>query len=201
MARLFFIKWWVGRKLYTMADQPMARLPKMARDVHCCPNIYIFFGPTSVSILWTCVRVHISDCVETVYKLPLVPNNTASETFLYCVKCGLGIYHWGAGIAVIGRICGIGQNVLQSSFQRGSSSSPQLLKYFLPYRILRGGFIRNIIITLCVNYIIIIWINDNNAVVNNNYGRLQDLILLFKIPMGTRINFFEIYSQSVNALS
>jgi hypothetical protein len=35
------------------------------------------------------------------------------------------------------------------------------------------------------------YINDN-AVININYGRLQDLILVFKIPMGTRKYFFEI---------
>jgi hypothetical protein len=35
-------------------------------------------------------------------------------------------------------------------------------------------------------------INDN-AVINNIYGSLEDLILFFKIPMGTRKNFFEIY--------
>ena len=31
----------------------------------------------------------------------------------------------------------------------------------------------------------------NNGKVNNNYGRLKDLILLFKIPMGMRKNFFK----------
>lgn len=31
-------------------------------------------------------------------------------------------------------------------------------------------------------------INDNNAVITN-YGRLQDLIVLFKISMDTRKNF------------
>ena len=30
---------------------------------------------------------------------------------------------------------------------------------------------------------------------NNNYGSLEDLILLSKIPMGRRNNFFEIYRQ------
>jgi hypothetical protein len=35
---------------------------------------------------------------------------------------------------------------------------------------------------------------NNNAVINNNdYGTLQVLILLFKIPKGTRKNFFEVY--------
>jgi hypothetical protein len=38
-------------------------------------------------------------------------------------------------------------------------------------------------------------ISNNNAVINNNYGRLQDLTLLFKIPVGTRKNFYEIDRQ------
>ena len=43
-----------------------------------------------------------------------------------------------------------------------------------------------------VNYIT--WINDNNALIND-YGRFQNLILRFEIPMGTRKDFFEIYRQ------
>jgi len=41
------------------------------------------------------------------------------------------------------------------------------------------------------------WINNNNnnAVINNNYGNLQDLTLLFKIPMGMKKNFFKICTQ------
>jgi hypothetical protein len=41
-----------------------------------------------------------------------------------CAQCWLDIYHWGAGLAVTGRQRDIGQNVLQSSFETGSSSSP-----------------------------------------------------------------------------
>jgi len=41
--------------------------------------------------------------------------------------------------------------------------------------------------------------NDNNAVIDNNIGRFQDLISLFKIPMGTRKNFFVIYKQVAHA--
>jgi len=58
---------------------------------------------------------------------------------------------------------------------------------------LKEAFVRNIIIILYINYIIITRINDNNAVINNNYRRLQDLILLFETPMGTAKDFFEIY--------
>jgi hypothetical protein len=41
----------------------------------------------------------------------------------------------------------------------------------------------------------LVYINNNSVVINNNYGKLQDLILLFKVPMGTGENFFEIYRQ------
>ena len=37
---------------------------------------------------------------------------------------------------------------------------------------------------LCIN---------NNAIIKNNYGRLQDHILLLKIPVGIRKSLFEIY--------
>jgi hypothetical protein len=35
--------------------------------------------------------------------------------------------------------------------------------------------------------------NDNNAGINSNCGKLQDLNLLFTMPMGTRKDFLEIY--------
>ena len=34
-----------------------------------------------------------------------------------------------------------------------------------------------------------------NAVINNNYGRIQILVLLFKIPLGMGKDFYEIYWQ------
>jgi len=42
---------------------------------------------------------------------------------------------------------------------------------------------------------------NNNAVINNNYGRLQYFIMHFKIAMGTRKNFFEICIQFGHAPS
>jgi len=46
-------------------------------------------------------------------------------------------------------------------------------------------------------YNIIIRCTDNNAIINNNYGKLQDFILLFKIPTGTRKKK---YSKSIENL-
>jgi hypothetical protein len=45
--------------------------------------LFKLFCPTSVSILRIiCVYMHISDCVETVYAVPLLSNKTANATFL-----------------------------------------------------------------------------------------------------------------------
>ena len=109
----------------------------------------------------------------------------------------LDIYDWGAGLEVSGSIQDIGQKVLQSSFQIGSSSSPTYFQIFYVIASLEKAFIRNVTIILWINYTIIICItNNNNATINNNYGRLQDLILHFKIPTGThKKKCLEIYRQ------
>ena len=113
---------------------------------------------------------------------------------------------------------------LQYSSQTGSSSSPSychiffLIAFFHEVIII---IIIKVIIILRINYtewskslcapdvctvivrctetfwspcIIIIYINKN-AIINNNYRRLKDLILLFKILMGTRKDLLEIYKQ------
>ena len=43
--------------------------------------------------------------------------------------------------------------------------------------------------------------NDSTAVITDNYGRLQYLILLFKVPMGASNIFSEIYRHSGPATS
>jgi hypothetical protein len=77
----------------------------LTRGFHCCPNFFFlisFARPASLYCeecmcvcvcvcvcvyiyVYICVyiyiAVHISDCVEIVYELPLLPNNTANETF------------------------------------------------------------------------------------------------------------------------
>ena len=68
--------------------------------------------------IYVCVYTYISDCIETVYEVPLLPNNTAVKHFYTNrsgVKCWLDIYCWGAGVRVNGQIRDIGQNVLQYS--------------------------------------------------------------------------------------
>jgi hypothetical protein len=67
-----------------------------------------------------CICTHTSDCVETVYELPLLPNNSASETCLHqsgaVRRVDWIFYSLDAGLAVIVRLRDIGHNVLQSFF-------------------------------------------------------------------------------------
>ena len=58
----------------------------LSSGVQCCLNLLSFL--LSYQRLYIvnnmCIYTDISDCVETVYELPLLPNNnTASETFLH----------------------------------------------------------------------------------------------------------------------
>jgi len=74
-----------------------------------------------------------------------------------------------------------------SLFFKQEAVAAQLLPHFFPYAFLDEALIS----ILRINYIIKMGINDNNAVINNFYGRLQDLILLFKIPMSTLKDYFK----------
>ena len=63
----------------------------------------------------------MSDCVQTIYELPSLPNNSAVKhiyTYRSGAKCLLDIYHWGVGLAVTGRICDIRQNVTNPAINR-----------------------------------------------------------------------------------
>jgi hypothetical protein len=100
------------------------------------PNWHLYIVNNMCVYIYICV----SDCADIVYELPFLPNNTASETFLY--KSG-GVwsvywifYHWCASLAVTGWISDIGWNVLHPSFQTGSSTSPS--SCHIPYCIPQG---------------------------------------------------------------
>jgi hypothetical protein len=69
----------------------MAYLPKTARrkislalSIHCCPNfLKISFARPASLYCDEHVHIYISECLEILYELPLLPNNTAGETFLH----------------------------------------------------------------------------------------------------------------------
>jgi hypothetical protein len=80
-----------------MAFEAVVRMPKMARGgitlergIHCCPIFKFMFNISAPFFKFTetCMYTHMSDFVKIVYELPLLPYNTASETFLYRSEAG-----------------------------------------------------------------------------------------------------------------
>jgi hypothetical protein len=79
----------------------MARVSKLAREKNfLCTHSLLsknFFIPLTDQghyiVKNMCAYTHIPDCVDIVFELPLLPNYTASETFLG--KSGwIGIVNW-----------------------------------------------------------------------------------------------------------
>ena len=63
-----------------------------ARDIHGCPVFfYVFFQRKVFISSRIYVYIHISDCLEIVYELPFLPNNTASEVFLHRLGAVLSV--------------------------------------------------------------------------------------------------------------
>ena len=68
----------------------------LAHSIHCCLNFFLFTWPASLYCeeyvyIYICIYIyiyihthtHTYACAEIVHELPLLPNNTASETFLH----------------------------------------------------------------------------------------------------------------------
>jgi len=74
-----------------------------------------------------------------------------------------------------GRMRDMWQDVLQPSLQTGSSGSPSDFHVFFLIAFLGEAIIRSITIMVCINFVITTSIKDNNSIINNYDGRLQDL--------------------------
>ena len=72
-----------------------------------------------------CIFVYyITDCLETVYELPFLPNSTVNVTYLHESGAARSVeWIFMFGVPVTGRTYDVEQSVLQSSFQTRSSSS------------------------------------------------------------------------------
>jgi hypothetical protein len=140
-----------------------------------------------------CTHTQISDCVQTVHELPLLPNTKGKLIYTNRsgAKCWLDSYCWGAGLAVTGPIRDIGQDTLLSALETGgSSSSPVTATFCYLWHSLRRSLLD---IQQLYCELIIMCINNNNNNNNNNdaiikdfYERIQDFILFFRIPTVTR---------------
>ena len=142
----------------------MARVPKMARFVHFCPNYFLFLFPRLASLYreenvnvytyMTVYSLYINyRCYQIILRVTLFyTNQDRCEVLTRYLS-------FGAGLPVTGRIRDILQNVLQSSFGTGRSSchSYYQIVFFIAFRD-------------CL-YNIIIICNNNNAVINNNFGK------------------------------
>ena len=94
--------------------------PKWHAAFTAVPVLFYFFCPTGISVLWrtrarVCVCVHIwlrGECVWVTVATKQYCEWTIFTQIGSGGKCWGDIYHWGAGLAVTGRIIDNGQNVL-----------------------------------------------------------------------------------------
>ena len=94
--------------LFILPDQPLYIVKNVCVCVcvHVCVYVYIY------------IHIHTSDCVLTVYKLPLLPNNNASVTFLHKlgpVRRVEWIFIIGPDLLVTGQICEIVKKIFTIS--------------------------------------------------------------------------------------
>ena len=112
------------------------------QSLYIVKNIYIY--------------IYISDCVESVYELPLIPNKSASETFLHKLRAvrsvdwifiiGLSAWRW------LGEYVILNKKVLQSSLQTGIGSSKSYCNIFFFSLYLKQTSTKNVKIILWINY-------------------------------------------------
>jgi len=121
------------------------------------PISFYLFCPTSVSILlrtFVCIHNHISDWVQTVNELPLLPNNTANEKWFHkswpVRSVARNFNDKDVGLEVTGWIRDVVQKVLKSYLKTGNSSSPSYIQISFLIAFLPEAFIGNI----SINYII-----------------------------------------------
>jgi hypothetical protein len=143
-----------------------------------CAYIHISYCVQTAHVYNMCIYTHIwlrtdCTCVQCmhIYTYPtayrrchqITPqwNTLAQIGAMWSVRwLDTSIYHWGVGLAVTEPTRDIGQNVVQSSFQTGSSCSQQLLPIFFLIAFLEVAFTRNSVLPL-----IICLFSNNNAVI------------------------------------
>ena len=124
--------------LHLLSDQSLC----IVNDMYMYVYIYIY----AQTHTHTHTHTHTSHCVETVFELVLLPNSTASETFLH--KSGaVRSFDWIFIIVVpawqwLNEYMTMDKNVLQSSLQTGSIISPSYLDIFFLMLFLKEAFIR-----------------------------------------------------------
>ena len=82
--------------------------------------------------------MHISDCVETVYEVQLLSNNTASATLLNKLGAVRNVdwifIIWGVGLTVTGRIRDIGKKFYSLLFEQEVAAAPLISTFSFRFR-------------------------------------------------------------------
>ena len=122
-------------------------------------QFFYFFFPTSVLILlriyiYIYIYIHTYLTTQRLYMnyrcYQITEQRNIFTQMGSCAKCLLDNYHWGSGLTVTGRTRAIGQNVLQSSFETGSSRSPSYCHIFFFITFLQEVFFGNIVIVIMI---------------------------------------------------
>ena len=136
---------WTGQEIKqashkATADKPMARVPIIASGIQCCPNFFISFTePASLYCEeYVYIGLHMYDCAESVYELPLLQNNTASGTFLHksgamrnvdrIFIAGVSAWRW------LGEHVTLDRTFYSLPLKQEVVAAPQLRPHFLPCR-------------------------------------------------------------------
>jgi hypothetical protein len=119
-----------------LADLMVRGKISLARGIHCCPEFFLFLWSNQRLYIVKNMRIHTHTRLRRLYMNYRWYQITLRTQTWSGLKFRLDIYHWGAGLAVNGRIRDIGQHVLRSFFRKECSRGPQLL-HLLPYRIPR----------------------------------------------------------------
>jgi len=123
------------------------------------PNFFLFLLPLQrLRIMQNmCVYIHISDCVQTVHKLPLLPNNTAVKHFYTNQeRCEMLTGHLSLGAPAwrwLDQCMTLDRTFYNLCFKQEAVAAPSYCHIFCLIIFLEEAFIRNIIV-LCINYII-----------------------------------------------
>ena len=151
----------------------------VAHGTHCCPNFFISFARPASLYSKECTHTHththiyMTACLHMKYSCHQITPQWNIFTQIWS-----GAKWW------LGKCVTLDRAFYSLLFQTGSGSSPSYCHISFLIAFLEEAFIRNINFTMHWLYtVIVICINNNNnnnnVTISNNYGRLQDFILLF----------------------
>jgi hypothetical protein len=169
------------------SDEPLSRGKiSLADGIHCCPKFFIYFArPASLYCEeYVCIYTYPIWLRRNCIWNTVATNNTASEAVLHkpgelrsvdriCIIKG-PVWRW------LGEYVTLDSTFYSLLFKQEVSRVPSYFHIFFLIAFLEEALIGNIIIILCINYIIIMYIN--NAVINNFFKTPKPLFCSSEFP-------------------